>query len=136
MTDLTNEHYTRVAGRWDSGSRVYGRENGQLLTVAKQSSDRLTLGSDWMSEELQRWLVETLYESPQVYMEVERLEDETSPSGSPSGSPSAPDPTFSTIFEPVNIVNTMYERKQRVNSSQIREVIEIKRTYNYVSQLA
>jgi hypothetical protein len=136
MTDLTNEHYTRVAGRWDSGSRVYGRENGQLLTVAKQSSDRLTLGSDWMSEELQRWLVETLYESPQVYMEVQRVEDETSPSGSPSGSPSAPDPTFSTIFEPVNIVNAMYERKQRVNSSQIREVIEIKRTYNYVSQLA
>lgn len=128
MTDVTNEHYTRVAGRWDSGSRFYGRQNGQMLTVAKQSSDRMTLGSDWMSEELQRWLVETLYESPQVYMEVERVEDEASPS--------EVDPTFSTIFEPVNIVNTMYEKKQRVNSSQIREVIDIKRTYNYVSQLA
>jgi hypothetical protein len=84
-----------------------------------------------MSEPLQKWLVETLLESPAVYMEVDVI---AVSQGSPSGSDSEQFDQV-TVFEPVNVVNANYEKKQRVNSAQIRETIEIKRTYKYTSQL-
>jgi hypothetical protein len=126
-TDVTATHYQRNAGQWsNSNVWTYDRLNGSLMTVAKTSMDTMTVNSDWLPQEVQQWLAETLYESPAVYMEISNYEELT---GSPS--------VYSTytVFEPVNIVNAKYEKKQSVNNVEIREVIEIKRTYEWVSQL-
>ena len=130
-TDVDSTHYQQNAGRWINGQWTYNLQNGSLSTISKTSSDNLTLNTDWMSEPLQKWLVETLLESPSVYMEVDVI---AVSQGSPSGSDSEQFDQV-TVFEPVNVVNANYEKKQRVNSAQIRETIEIKRTYKYTSQL-
>ena len=130
-TDVDSTHYQQNAGRWINGQWTYNLQNGSLSTISKTSSDNLTLNTDWLSEPLQKWLVETLLESPAVYMEVDVI---AVSQGSPSGSDSEQFDQV-TVFEPVNVVNANYEKKQRVNSAQIRETIEIKRTYKYTSQL-
>jgi hypothetical protein len=56
-------------------------------------------------------LVRELYESPNVYLEQ------------------------GENFEPVNVVNSAYQFKQRRINGLIQEVVEIQRTYLYNSQL-
>ena len=69
------------------------------------------MNSDWINEEVQKWLVRELYESPNVYLEQ------------------------GENFEPVNVVNSGYQFKQRRVNGLIQEVVEIERTYLYNSQL-
>jgi hypothetical protein len=74
--------------------------------------ENLRINSDWIKEDVQQWLVESLYSSPLVYMEVSQ-----------------------GVFEPVKITGTSYEKKQRVKHTLIQETINIERTYTYKSQL-
>ena len=110
-TKVSSTGYSRESGVWDGSNYIYPLYQGQATTYAKTAKDTLILNSDWINEEVQQWLVRELYESPNVYLEQ------------------------GYEFEPVNVVNSGYQFKQRRINGLIQEVVEIERTYLYNSQL-
>jgi hypothetical protein len=110
-TKVSSTGYSRESGVWDGSNYIYPLYQGQATTYAKTAKDTLILNSDWINEEVQQWLVRELYESPNVYLEQ------------------------GDNFEPVNVVNSGYQFKQRRINGLIQEVVEIERTYLYNSQL-
>ena len=110
-TKVSSTGYSRESGIWDGTSYKYPLYQGQATTYAKTAKDTLILNSDWINEEVQKWLVRELYESPNVYLEQ------------------------GENFEPVNVVNSDYQFKQRRINGLIQEVVQIERTYLYNSQL-
>ena len=112
-TAVESYGYQREKGVWDNTSYLYPRYQGENVTFAKRATDQLILNSDWISQEVQQWLVRSLYESPVVYLEQEN----------------------GTEFEPVNITNSSYQFKTRRRDGLIQEQITIERTYSYTSQL-
>jgi hypothetical protein len=110
-TKVSSTGYNREFGVWDGTNYTYPLYQGQATTYAKTAKDTLILNSDWINEEVQKWLVRELYESPNVYLEQ------------------------GYNFEPVNVVNSGYQFKQRRINGLIQEVVEIQRTYLYNSQL-
>ena len=110
-TKVSSTGYNRESGVWDGTAYTYPFYQGQATTYAKTAKDTLILNSDWINEEVQKWLVRELYESPNVYLEQ------------------------GENFEPVNVVNSAYQFKQRRINGLIQEVVEIQRTYLYNSQL-
>jgi hypothetical protein len=71
------------------------------------------LNSDWINQDIQQWLVKSLYDSPLVYLEREN----------------------GTEFEPVKVTNSNYTLKQRRRDGLIQETVNIDRTFTYRSQL-
>ena len=110
-TKVSSSGYSRESGVWNGTAYTYPLYQGQATTYAKTAKDNLILNSDWINEEVQKWLVRELYESPNVYLEQ------------------------GENFEPVNVVNSGYQFKQRRVNGLIQEVVEIERTYLYNSQL-
>jgi hypothetical protein len=110
-TKVISTGYSRESGVWDGTDYIYPLYQGQATTYAKTAKDTLILNSDWINEEVQKWLVRELYESPNVYLEQ------------------------GENFEPVNVVNQNYDFKQRRINGLIQEVVQIERTYLYNSQL-
>ena len=110
-TNVSSSGYSRESGVWNGTAYTYPLYQGQATTYAKTAKDNLILNSDWINEEVQKWLVRELYESPNVYLEQ------------------------GENFEPVNVVNSGYQFKQRRVNGLIQEVVEIERTYLYNSQL-
>lgn len=112
-TNVESFGYQRERGVWDNTSYIYPTYQGERVTFAKRATDQLILNSDWISQEVQQWLVRNLYESPVVYLEQDN----------------------GTEFEPVNITNSSYQFKTRRRDGLIQEQITIERTYSYTSQL-
>ena len=112
-TTVQSYGYQREKGVWDGTSYTYPLYQGEKVDFAKTSSDQLTLNSDWISEDVQQWLVKDLFESPVVYLEQNN----------------------GTEFEPVKVTNTSYQLKTRRRDGLIQEQISIERTYTYRSQL-
>jgi hypothetical protein len=112
-TNVESFGYQREKGVWDNTSYTYPRYQGERVTFAKRATDQLILNSDWINEDVQQWLVRSLYESPIVYLEQEG----------------------GTEFEPVNITNSSYQFKTRRRDGLIQEQITIERTYSFTSQL-
>lgn len=120
-TDITSNRYTRSTGRWalkESVDYIYNRSisDGQQMTMSKFMTDKLILNSDWIHEDVQQWLVRSLYESPRVYLETENGQTASS-------------------YEPVNVTNANYIFKQRRRYGLMQELVQIERTYTKVSQL-
>ena len=113
-TQLKANQYSSERGVW-SGTNTfdYNRENGERKTYSKSATDILTLNSDWVKEDKHNWLVRSLYESPKVYLEISQ-----------------------GVFELVNPLITSYTMKQRVRYGLLQEVVNLERTYSYVSQLS
>jgi hypothetical protein len=105
--------YQRDPGVWDGTSYTYPLYSGQKIHYAKTKSKNLILNSDWISEGVQNWLVNSLFDSPLVYLEQNN----------------------GTEFEPVKVTNTSYQLKTRRRDGLIQEQISIERTYTYRSQL-
>ena len=105
--------YQRDPGVWDGTSYTYPLYAGQAINFAKTKTETLTLNSDWINQDIQQWLVKSLYDSPLVYLEREN----------------------GTEFEPVNITNSNYTLKQRRRDGLIQETVNIDRTFTYRSQL-
>jgi len=105
--------YQRDPGVWDGTSYTYPLYSGQKIHYAKTKSKQLILNSDWISEAIQNWLVDSLFDSPLVYLEVNN----------------------GTDFEPVKVTNNNYQLKTRRRDGLIQEQITIERTYTYRSQL-
>jgi len=109
--EVTAQEYEKNTGAWVENAHVYPIYQGQKSVASKQSSAMMLLNSDWIKPEVQQWLVKTLIESPQVYLETE------------------------LGFEPVKVMNSSYTLKTRKRNGLIQEQIQIERTYTYQSQL-
>lgn len=105
--------YQRDPGVWDGTSYTYPLYAGQAINFAKTKTETLTLNSDWINQDIQQWLVKSLYDSPLVYLEREN----------------------GTEFEPVKVTNSNYTLKQRRRDGLIQETVNIDRTFTYRSQL-
>jgi hypothetical protein len=105
--------YQRDPGVWSGNSYTYPLYSGQKVNYAKTKNKQLVLNSDWISEDVQNWLVESLYDSPIVYLEQ----------------------TNGTEFEPVKVTNSTYQLKTRRRDGLLQEQVTIDRTYTYRSQL-
>ena len=105
--------YQRDPGVWDGTSYTYPYYAGQGINFAKTKTETLTLNSDWINENVQKWLVKSLFDSPVVYLEVNGGLD----------------------FEIVKVTNSNYTLKTRRRDGLIQEVVNIDRTFTYRSQL-
>lgn len=112
-TDISSSQYKREKGVWKSDSYLYNINQGEIVTVAKWSVDKLTLNSDWMKEAVQHWMVRELNESPKVNLYIESVND----------------------FEPCNVEATNVVLKKKYKDGLIQENVIISRTYSYNSQL-
>lgn len=104
-------NYDVMPGAWDSFRYQYGLNNGMKRTLIKRAVDTLTLNSDWMKEDVQNWLVQELYESPVVYLDL-----------------------GGNALELLNITNNNYVLKQKRKDGLIQEVVSAERTYISYSQ--
>lgn len=111
-TNIMTSDYQRERGEWDGTTWEYNRYHGQQMAYNKMATDMTVVNSDWISPEVQNWMVRDLYESPKVYLE------------SSVGN-----------FEPVKVTNNSSTQKQRRVDGLIRETVNIERTYTYNSQL-
>lgn len=105
--------YQRDPGVWDGTSYTYPLYAGQKIDFAKTKSEQLVLNSDWINQDVQQWLVKSLYDSPLVYLERDN----------------------GTAFEPVKVTNSSYTLKNRRRDGLIQETVSIERTFTYRSQL-
>ena len=113
-TTVKGNNYIKDKGGWNSSNEwVYNANNGQNVSFAKTSTDTMKLNSDWIKEDKQQWLVQSLYESPKVYLE-----------------------TSQGTFEPVVLQGKSFKKKQKIREGLIREEVTIARTYTYTSQLS
>lgn len=110
-TSIEGSMYEKEKGVWNGVNYTYPLFQGEISTFSKRAEDTMILNSDWINQDVQQWLVRELLESPNVFLESQ-------------GS-----------FEPVNVTNKNYTFKQRKKDGLIQEVIEIKKTYSYNSQL-
>jgi len=119
-TEIQANRYSRATGRWTTKEDyyVYSRSitDGHQMTMSKFMQDKLILNSDWIHQDVQQWLVRSLYESPRVYLETELGQT-------------------SLRFEPVVVTNSSSILKQRRKFGLIQELVTIDRTYTKVSQL-
>jgi len=110
---LQSYGYQRDPGEWNNTSYVYDVNVGQMINFAKTKTETLTLNSDWINQDVQQWLVKSLYDSPVVYLEVEN----------------------GTAFEQVKVTNSNYQLKTRRRDGLIQETVNIDRSFTYRSQL-
>ena len=105
--------YQRDPGVWNNTSYEYTTNVGQMINFAKTKTEKLTLNSDWINQDVQHWLINSLYDSPVVYLEV----------------------PYGSGFEPVKVTNSTYQNKNRRRDGLIQETVTIDRTFTYRSQL-
>ena len=110
---LDSFDYERDPGVWSGNSYTYPLYSGQKINYTKRKNKQLSLNSDWISEDVQNWLVTSLYDSPVVYLERDN----------------------GTDFEIVKVTNKNYKLKTRRTDGLLQEEILIERTYIYRSQL-
>ena len=110
---LDSFDYERDPGVWSGNSYTYPLYSGQKINYTKRKNKQLSLNSDFISEDVQNWLVTSLYDSPVVYLERDN----------------------GTDFEIVKVTNKNYKLKTRRTDGLLQEEILIERTYIYRSQL-
>lgn len=109
---VTANNYQRQLGQWgDSGAYDFPRSAPQMQHYSKRAVEQMIINSDWIKEAVQHWLVEELYESPRVYIEQ------------------------ASGFVPVMVTNPNYVKKLRRKDGLIQELVQIDKTYEYISQL-
>jgi len=67
--DVTSEGYQRKFGYISGNSFVFDSNRGTDIDIAKVTTNKLTVESDWLLQDEQNWLVENMYDSPAVYIE-------------------------------------------------------------------
>jgi len=67
--DVTSEGYQRKFGYISGNSFVFDSNRGTDIDIAKVTTKKLTVESDWLLQDEQNWLVENMYDSPMVFIE-------------------------------------------------------------------
>jgi len=110
--NVTANNYQRQLGQWQAGGYyVFPTTAPQMQHYSKRAVEQMILNSNWIKQEVQHWLVEELYESPRVYLYE-------------NGS-----------FYPVMVTNPNYVKKLRRKDGLIQELVQLDKTYEYISQL-
>jgi hypothetical protein len=110
--NVTANNYQRQLGQWgNSGAYSFLNNAPQMQHYSKRSIEQMIINSDWIKEAVQHWLVEELYESPRVYIEQ------------------------GSQFVPVMVTNPNYVKKLRRKDGLIQELVQLDKTYEYISQL-
>lgn len=111
-TEVQSEEYQSSTGLWDENNDfIYPTYQGERKNAFVRSEEQLEINTDWIKEEVQNWLAESLLESPKVYLETE------------------------DGFELLIRQTKGYEKKKRFSDGLIQESYKFKRTYIYKSQL-
>lgn len=101
-------------GQWNAtGNYVYPDGRGQMVNYAKSKVKQLVVNSDFMKQDVQNWLVTTLFDSPLVYMQINGSAD----------------------YEVVKVTNSTARNKRRRTDGLIQETVTIDRTFTYTSQI-
>ena len=112
--DVISSSYQTEKGNWNaSNAWVYNQYAGESKSFAKVSVNKMLLNSDWIKEDKHNWLMESLLESPKVYLEISQ-----------------------GVFEPVTVTNQSWTKKRKIRHGLIQESVRVERTYKYTSQLA
>ena len=110
--NVTANNYQRQLGQWQAGGLFsFLRTSPQMQHYSKRAVEQMILNSDWIMQDVQHWLVEELYESPRVYLEE------------------------NFRFFPVMVTNLNYVKKLRRKDGLIQELVQLDKTYEYISQL-
>jgi hypothetical protein len=114
--NITAQDYMSLLGEWassDGGDAwSYALYQAEKKHYTKEVTEFTLINSDWIKQHIQHWLVESLLESPRVYIEVG--EDR---------------------YEPVKVNTANYTKKLKRKDGLIQEQVLLERTYQYVSQL-
>jgi hypothetical protein len=110
--NVTANNYQRQLGQWQAGGYYsFVQTSPQMQHYSKRAVEQMILNSDWIKQEVQHWLVEELYESPRVYLNVNGR------------------------FFPVMVTNPNYVKKLRRKDGLIQELVQLEKTHEYISQL-
>jgi hypothetical protein len=106
--------YEQDPGQWNAtGAYIYPNGRGQMVNYAKTKVKQLVVNSDFMNQDVQNWLVTTLFDSPLVYMQI----------------------NGSSEYEVVKVTNSTARNKRRRTDGLIQETVTIDRTFTYTSQI-
>lgn len=111
-TTVERNKYKTSVGQWDENNDfIFPTYQGENKTAFVTSEDTIEINSDWISEDVQNWLSESLLESPKVYLET------------------------SDGFELLIPETKGFNKKKRFSDGLIQESYKFRRTYTYKSQL-
>jgi hypothetical protein len=111
-TSINSYGYQVQPGAWvDGGQYALSVTDSEKKVNMKTAEDRITMNTDWIKPAVQNWLVRELYESPQVWLEV-------------NGS-----------YQPVILENKDSRQKTRFKDGLIQETVVVTITWSYRSQL-
>jgi hypothetical protein len=110
-TSINSYGYQVQPGEWIDGQYGLSVSDSEKRVNMKSAEDRITMNTDWMKPAVQNWLVRDLYESPQVWLEVD-------------GS-----------LQPVILENKESRQKSRFKDGLIQETVVATITWSYRSQL-
>lgn len=93
--------FERRFGRWNSSNEFeFNEQDGREQDYFITSSGSIVLNSDWITEEIQNWLVDELYHAPFKLMQ------------------------FNSRSLRVSLISTAYQKKQRITDMIFNEIVE------------
>ena len=110
-TSINSYGYQVQPGEWIDGQYGLSVTDSEKRVNMKTAEDRITMTTDWIKPAVQNWLVRELYESPQVWLEV-------------NGS-----------YQPIILENKESRQKSRFKDGLIQETVVATITWSYRSQL-
>jgi len=99
-------------GTWVNQNFVFDMQRGEEVGIVTTATEGLLLNSDWITEGVQNWLAENMYESP--FIIIER----------------------GGVYERATVATVGYESKQTVNDKLFNEVVELRLSAHKQSILA
>lgn len=110
-TSINSYGYQVQPGAWVGTEYILSVSDSEKRVNMKTAEDRITMTTDWIKPAVQNWLVRELYESPQVWLEID-------------GS-----------YQPVILENKESRQKSRFKDGLIQETVVATITWSYRSQL-
>lgn len=99
--------YERNFGEWDGSSFVFNKDRGTNIDYKKIVDHSMTIESDWITEDVQHWLVKNLYSSVRIWEEATDAISKAK------------------IMVERKIITASYAKKYQLNDTLFNEVIEI-----------
>jgi hypothetical protein len=101
---IKSSQYRQQFGFWKGFSFKYDKTQGREIDFAKVVDTKITVESDWLSQDVQNWLVQNCYASPLVFEE---------------------DLSDGALIQR-KVMNTAYKKMIQENDTLIREKIDLK----------
>lgn len=116
----TRKEYTKLRGTWNSSSYNPNQQSGGKKNYLIETNETIKVNTDYITEEEGVWL-EELFNSQEMYI--------VNPYFTYSGLD-----VINKFLEPVNVTNTSYKRKTKLNDKLIQYSFDLKRVSNRKTQ--